>query len=614
MDNAKEAKHTLGDMLKSIRFSFGVYWHGQKIIVISCIMAIVLRVALPYVGIYMPKLVLDLLQNNASQSEFITQVGIVSLLIVALSYLKSFSDSMVNESVGTVGILKILGFVQEKRMSADFELLESPEFQKRHSKVNKAIHSNHSLSMNIARTTVQFSSNVIGLVLYSSVIISIHPIILLLLLASSAVNWWALSRSRKYNQRTLEERSTLDRKFNAVSSIMRDPEAAKDIRLFSAYQWLHGLVTSLLQQRTASEKKVLTKQMQAQLIDGFMILLRDGVAYGYLIYLLLADQLSLGDFVFVFAAIGAMGGWISGLLVAASDLSKSSVELSSVQEYLSQPDRMNTGKGLPLPTGERLPPTLELKNVGYSYPNSEKPTLCNINVSIRKGERIALVGANGAGKTTLVKLICGLYMPSQGEVCLNGNKVSEYNRDEYYTLFSTVFQDIHLLSCDISGNISQQPPELTDDAKISRCLELSGLKSKTDVLPDKEKTLLIKSVNSEAIELSGGEKQKLALARALYKNAPVIILDEPTAALDPIAENEIYNKYAELTEGTTSVYISHRLASTRFCDRILLLNGSTITEEGTHDELMRLGGVYANMFEVQASYYQEEKVGVGVEE
>jgi ABC-type bacteriocin/lantibiotic exporter with double-glycine peptidase domain len=317
--------------------------------------------------------------------------------------------------------------------------------------------------------------------------------------------------------------------------------------------------------------------------------------------------MTLGDFVFIFAAIGALAGWVSGILTAAADISKASIELGDIQEKQDFPDKMNTGAGIRLPSAEELPPSIELKNISYTYPNAEKPTLRDINVRIEAGQNIAIVGANGAGKTTLIKLISGMYIPTEGEVELADKPVKEYNRDEYYSLFSAVYQDIYLLASSISENISQAKPEHTDKEKIMRCLELSGLIKKTDSLPDKESTLLVRSVHPDAIELSGGEKQKLAMARALYKDAPVLILDEPTAALDPLAENEVYQKYADLTKGKTSIFISHRLASTRFCDRILLLDGNVIAEAGSHDELMALGGVYANMFNIQASYYQTDE-------
>ena len=229
-----------------------------------------------------------------------------------------------------------------------------------------------------------------------------------------------------------------------------------------------------------------------------------------------------------------------------------------------------------------------------------------ITLHIKPGERIALVGSNGAGKTTLVKLLCGLYKPTSGTILLAGEDAGTYNRDDYFSLFSTVFQDIHLLTADIAGNISQLPPEEMDNGRVEQCLKMAGFYDKVQGLAKKEKTMLVRMVNDDAVELSGGEKQKLAMARALYKDAPVIILDEPTAALDPIAENEVYQKYAELIRGKTSLYISHRLASTRFCDRILFIDNHTIVESGTHDELMALNGKYAAMFEIQAHYYKEE--------
>jgi len=200
-------------------------------------------------------------------------------------------------------------------------------------------------------------------------------------------------------------------------------------------------------------------------------------------------------------------------------------------------------------------------------------------------------------------LICGLYGPTAGEVLFNRKPAGDYGRDAYFSFFSAVFQDIHLLAASVAENISQQTAEITDKNKIARCIALAGLSEKCDSLPDGADTLLVRAVHPDAAELSGGEKQKLAMARAIYKDAPVLILDEPTAALDPLAENETYLKYAELTEGKTSIYISHRLASTRFCDRILLIEGNTVAEEGTHDELMALGGTYAGMFALQAGYY-----------
>ena len=225
-------------------------------------------------------------------------------------------------------------------------------------------------------------------------------------------------------------------------------------------------------------------------------------------------------------------------------------------------------------------------------------------MSIKHGEKIAIVGLNGAGKSTLVKIITGLLHPDSGDVYIYGKNTWAYKTDELYENFTAVFQDTVLLPTTISKNIALQDKNNIDSEKVHQCLELSDLTPKISSLPFKEESLLVRELNDSAVTFSGGELQKLYLAKSLYKDAPIIILDEPTAALDPIAENNMYLKYNELTQNKTSIYISHRLASTKFCDKIILLENAKIVEMGTHEELMLLNGKYAEMYKVQGKYYK----------
>jgi len=423
------------------------------------------------------------------------------------------------------------------------------------------------------------------------------------LAVSALVNWLFLSSARKYYDKHREEESVRRGKYwHTISSLLR-PDGAKDIRMYGMSGWLISAANLFMDDAAELSRRIKKRNTRASLADAAMILLRDGAAYAYLVYLLLGGGITIGNFVLAFAAIGGFASWISGLVVETSDLLKASSEMNDIRAFYDVKDRLNTGAGAPVVTGRA--PGINLNGVSYTYPGADKPALDRVDVDIAPGERIAIVGANGAGKTTLIKLICGLYRPTAGEITIDGICSAAFNRDEYYKMFSAVFQDIHIMAESVAQNVSQAPRELTDFARVNECLKKAGLFEKISGLPDKELTMMAKTIHEDAAELSGGETQKLALARALYKDAPVIVLDEPTAALDPIAENEVYAQYAELTAGKTSVYISHRLASTRFCDRILFIDDSRVTERGSHAELMALDGKYAEMFNIQAHYYRE---------
>ncbi|SEN37131.1 ABC transporter ATP-binding protein [Paenibacillus sp. OV219] len=597
----------------NIKYSMRVHWRARPLTLICCVIAVLVGVGMPFVSILMPKIVIDNITEGVTPREFILSVGAMALLLAVLSSMKSYADLITNDSVGTISIFKHLQTAMIKHLNMDYEVLESPRYAKLGEKAGRAMQSNHSPASNIPRVMSQLLMNVLGFLTYGLIIITVHPLIILFLAISAGINWMSLSRARKIEKDTREERSKLQGKLWYIQKASKEPSGGKDVRLYGLSSLIGGIFQNVLASSTEKEHKVATGDMKAQLSDAVLSLIRDGAAYAFLIYLLLNNKMSLGNFVLVFAAIGAFAGWLSGILRSSSELMRSLSEMSDIREYLDVPDISNTGAGHKLPSGDMLPPSITLRNLGYTYPEAKDPTLYGINLDIKPGERIAIVGPNGAGKTTLIKLLCGLYMPTSGEITLGGVDTMRYNRDDYFSLFSTVFQDIHLFCSDIAGNISQQSPDQTDYEKVKKCLVMSGLMDKVSRLDKGESTLLVRRVHNDAIELSGGEMQKLALARALYKDAPVIILDEPTAALDPIAESEIYQRYAELTAGRTSIYISHRLASTRFCDRILLIDGGGIAEIGTHDELMRIGGKYAEMFNVQSHYYKDGEVADNAE-
>jgi ATP-binding cassette subfamily B protein len=322
--------------------------------------------------------------------------------------------------------------------------------------------------------------------------------------------------------------------------------------------------------------------------------------------MVLFRELPVDQFVLLFAAIGGFSGWITGILDELSTLQRRSLEYCRLREFLEFPDSFERAGGEYIEPEHGRTHSLEMRNVSFRYPGVEEDALQGINLTIRAGEKLAIVGLNGAGKTTLVKLLCGFYDPTEGEVLIDGRDIRVFDRDRYYSLFTAVFQDFNILPVTIAVNGAPDNRADIDEERVMRCLDLAGVSGKVDLLPERVDSLLGREVNNEAVELSGGETQRLMLARALYKDAPILILDEPTAALDPIAESRLYLKYNELSADKTSVFISHRLASTRFCDRVILLDGKTLAESGTHDELLAAGNKYAELFEIQSKYYREE--------
>ena len=250
-------------------------------------------------------------------------------------------------------------------------------------------------------------------------------------------------------------------------------------------------------------------------------------------------------------------------------------------------------------------PEIVFDDVTFQYPNSSTATLRNLNLTIHSGEKVALVGLNGAGKTTCVKLLLGLYTPTSGRIFIDGIDTTTIPKPILFRLFAPVFQDVWVLPFTIEQNVSTQTVEDTDSDRVIECCKMAGIHDKVSSLPRGYDTPMTRVFDEEGIVLSGGETQKMMLARALYKNAPIIVMDEPTAALDPIAEMELYLAYNEMVGSKTSIYISHRLSSTRFCDRIVLLADGQIQEIGDHDQLMAYGGLYYELYTVQSKYYQE---------
>ena len=492
----------------------------------------------------------------------------------------------------------------QKNLSTDYvniENLEKREIQKR---AENFYNGRWSGGANFIDRCNQFCVAVVGVITSSVLIYKINIFMILLIVATCIVQFFILKYLAGRQFENLGKVAKPSNRFNYFYKLCKDGKASKDIRLYSMSDYfIKALAVSLYQ----IEKTYARYTHQSIAFDGITALLnliREAIAYAYLVYLVTIDKLTVSDFIFYFGIITGFSNWVVGLVGAYNQIERSCNECKAYREYIESEDIADKGEIL---TDNNVE-TIEFKNVSYKYPSADEPTLKNINLKFNNGENIAIVGENGAGKTTLIKLLCGLYSATSGEILLNGVDTSTISKKSYFDLFSPIFQDYYFLPMTIQQNMTAS---LDYDAdKLNSAFEKAGIFDKINSLPNKENTLMDKEVYNEAVDFSGGEKQKLLLAKAIYKNAPVLILDEPTAALDPIAENELYLKYNELTQGKLSFFISHRLSSTRFCDRILFISSGEIMEEGTHNELMALKGNYYKMYQLQSYYYKEQEVAI----
>jgi len=589
--------------LNPIKFSFGLLWDTKKAAFLCCFIAVFAQVAWYFLLIFIPRAVIDEITDNANPMRFVVVVGSLGLAFAVVSFLKNYTDGIVERGAGLLSVFRMRLLWGVKQSTMDYALFEKPEALRIIEKAERANGGNNAPCHSIPKITVSLAINVINFALYGGIILMVHPVILLFLGVSIAINTVLLHLARKYEKSTRDNRSVVTRRLSTLLGYMRKEEYAKDIRLYGMAELLRVFTDGLITERAEAEGAVAAKDMRTNIVSTLMIFLRDGAAYAFLVYLMWNGQINLGEFVFIFAAIGMFSTWVLGINSRVSELMQATSEMGDIEAFLNLADESNTKQGHYVKE-RNIAPTLTLEDVTYTYPGAESPTLKNISIKIKPGERIAVVGNNGAGKTTLVKLLCGLYYPSGGEVKLNDTSSKDYNRDEYFGLFSAVFQDIHFLAESIAVNVSQKPENLTDYAKVDKCLTLAGFYEKSQSLPDKEKTMLVRRVNANAVELSGGEKQKLAIARALYKDAPVIILDEPTAALDPVSEFDVYSRISDSAVGKAVLYISHRLASCRFCGNIIVLHEGSVVQSGKHDSLIAdTKGKYHELWNAQAQYY-----------
>lgn len=595
--------------VQNIAFIISLAWRERRSVIVFVPAMAAAAILLSLTQLFVVPSILEAVGADVSIAELSAIILFFTCALILLNASSSYLAACAQ--FGRIEIrLGIGAMIQNKALTMSYPDIEDPHVRRKMDKASMLVTSGSAATEAVWTTLMDLLQNTVEFVIFLSLLATLDPLMITAVCATTIVSFWVNNALNGWGYRHRDEESDYSRRMNHLSEKSRDHTLAKDVRIFEMRDWIEGVYNSMLRLSQSFAARGERVYIWGNIADTLLALMRNGIVYLFLIQAVLRGELSAAQFVLYFNTVNVFTSGIGKILSDLALLQRQSLDLCAVREFLDHHETFQMEEGLSITPDPGIPYQIELQDVSFRYPEAEKDTLSHIDLTIKPGEKLAIVGQNGAGKTTLIKLICGFLDPTEGKVLLNNTDIRTFNRRDYYRLFSAVFQDFSVLDVTIAENITQTDKAI-DAERMMRCISQAGLAEKIARLPRGVATHIGK-VFDDGIHLSGGELQRLMLARALYKNAPIIILDEPTSALDPIAESELYDKYNELTDGRMAVYISHRLASTRFCDRIILIAEGRIAEKGTHDELIARNGAYAELFEIQSRYYREKGLYGGI--
>lgn len=568
---------------------------SKTYIPLLCITAIIKSLS-PFLNIIMPKFILDELIGEKRVEILVLYVsitvlgnGLINLLIKVLDTKVDIANfAMVNSFELHMG---------EHIMSMDYENLEDPEILDQKEKAIFPIN-NQGVLWRMFGSMINLLQGLITMIGLIAIVATLNVFLLLIIIAIMLVNASLLKKQQSMYYEMYQGLIPLNRKFGYYITLIGDFSMAKDVRINHMAPFILKKVEDYNSESIFQFGKYFAKFGKTDGISAINLQIQMVAVYAYMAWQVLKGIIGVGSFTMYIAAANSFSGSIFTMLANFIEFNQNCKYLEQYLEFERLPSRKDAGKKA-IKNKEQV--EVEFRNVSFRYPRSEEYTLKNVSLTIHSGEKLSIVGQNGAGKTTFIKLLCRLYEPLEGEILANGVNIKNYSSEEYNRLLAVVFQDYKLFSFSVRENIAFY--RNADEKKLSIALEKAGLKNRINKLAKGIETSIYKNFDKEGVELSGGEGQKLAIARAIYKEAPVVILDEPTAALDPYAEFEIYSRFNDMVNNKTAIYISHRLSSCRFCDHIAVFDQGELIEYGSHEELERQNGLYSKMWHTQAQYY-----------
>ncbi|MCL2774110.1 MAG: ABC transporter ATP-binding protein/permease [Oscillospiraceae bacterium] len=584
----------------------------KPFVILHIIIEIISQFA-PYITIYMSARIIDELIGNQNVNTLILYIlitiganMILSLLINGLTHLKNYHQEQFYKN-------ETMNF-SEKTMSMDYENTENRDINLLRERINTESRTGYNI-YNLYTALGNFVGAVINIVLAITLTLSlfanrevslISKLIMLAMIAGIIiVNYFTANKRSKLYLNMYEDAVPLNAMFHYYAGFYSNYNAGKDIRLYSMEEFIREWQQQFYEKNNNLLITLIKKVLKHDIIYSVSSNALRIAAYIFVMLACVAGSVTVGSIAMYVSCIVRVIGAATGLVTYGQTLIVNNKYLEHYFKYLDIPSKMYQGT-LPVEKRDDNEYEIEFRNVSFKYPGTNTYALKNLSMKLNIGQRLAVVGMNGSGKTTMIKLLCRLYDPTEGEITLNGFNIKKYNYDEYMSIFSVVFQDFKLFSFPLGQNVASSSDY--DGKRTAECLKMSGFDARLDNMPKGLETALYKDFEEDGVEISGGEAQKIALARALYKDAPFIVLDEPTAALDPIAEFEVYSKFNEIVGGKTAIYISHRLSSCRFCDDIAVFHEGELIQRGSHDTLITdASGKYCELWNAQAQYYAENK-------
>ncbi len=609
-DENTDEFHKEYGVISNCRYILGKFVKYRKSLILFIITGSIAAASMTYLWSFIGKLVIDMIEQQASSPDKDIKPLLYLTLITSAAELLFMWLNTVSSMKMSVGFTYVrLMIIKEriaKTLGMEYEALETPEMLDRLQKAKRATAGDWQGVQGMMTYMQVMGVQIISVTIAVAIMTTFNPWIILIIVVLSFAQFLFFDYIRKKDKKEMWDAMMPHwRKLEYMENVTTDFSYAKDIRLFGMQKYLAKKQIDVYDEELRHWIKSRQYWIYNTIFAHGISLLRQLIIIGWLVYSVVFNGLSIGNFTLYTASAAAFSNAINEILQALSALRERSAHTDDYRSFMDIPSVDDKAQTIPIPPADKY--TFEFKNVSFKYRGQEKYALKNVNLTLHAGEKLAVVGLNGAGKSTFIKLLLRLYDVTEGCILMNGTDIRKFDRKEYYELFAPAFQDVMVFAFPVAENVSMKEPFNTDKAEAEKMLRLAGLGDKLDKLEKGVDTELLKVLYDDGVDLSGGEKQKLALARALYKKSKIIVLDEPTAALDALAEFRLYQSFNELVGDRTAVYISHRLSSTRFCDRVAMFKDGEMVEIGTHDSLMEADGAYADMFRVQAQYYVEDK-------